>query len=376
MKITIAPDSFKGSLTAEEASQVMANAIRSLDDTVQCVQRPMADGGEGTIDALVYATEGRRLYFDVTGPLGDTITSVVGINGITGEAMIESSSVCGMEQVPESERNPMMTTSYGLGELLLKVLDHGYEQILIGLGGSIVNDGGIGMLNALGARFYDEYGMVLDVYGRDLLSLSSVDLSGLDERLNTCTIRVASDVDNPLTGVKGATYVFGPQKGASELMIQQLDEAMQLYSELVENEIGKSFVYRPGAGAAGGLGFALMVIGGDIKSGAYLIADAVKLEEAIQAGDLVITGEGKSDDQTFYGKAPGYIARLCQNYHTPCLLMAGALDDPDGDLRKLFTDVFSTTDESMPIADQMANASQLLFNQTIDAFKSYLSNQS
>ncbi|NIK13252.1 glycerate kinase [Alkalibacillus almallahensis] len=371
MKITLSPDSFKGSLSAQQVSDVMSEAVHSIMPNADCAQLPMADGGEGTIDALVHATKGKRVNVLITGPLGERINTVMGFDGYTNEAILEVASVCGIDQVEKSNRNPMNTTSYGLGELMKYALDQGYTQLLIGLGGSVVNDGGIGMLTALGARFYDADGYTLEGYGRDLLLVDQVDFSNLDSRLKKSEIRVATDVDNPLTGTNGATYVFGPQKGASKLMVQQLDDAMHSYSSLVEDEIKGSFQYRPGAGAAGGLGFALMAIGAELKSGASLIASTIGLEQAISTSELVITGEGKSDEQTLSGKAPSYVAQLSQHHQVICVLISGAIDDPEGKLRDGFSGVFSTIQKPMTEADSMANVSDLLYHQTANIVHFY-----
>ncbi|MDQ0160248.1 glycerate kinase [Alkalibacillus salilacus] len=371
MRFTISPDSFKGSLSAQQASDVISEAVHSIMPEADCVQLPMADGGEGTIDALVHATNGNRIDLSITGPLGERINTVMGINGYTNEAILEVASVCGMDQIEKDDLNPMNTTSYGLGELMKYALDQGYNQLLIGLGGSVVNDGGIGMLTALGARFYDADGYTLEGYGRDLLLVDQVDFSNLDPRLKKSEIRVASDVDNPLTGTNGATYVFGPQKGATKLMIQKLDEAIKSYSSLVEDEIKGSFQFRPGVGAAGGLGFALMTIGAELKSGALLIASAIGLEQGIATSQLVITGEGKSDEQTLFGKAPSHVAQLSRHHQVGCLLISGAIDDPEGKLRDVFSGVFSTIQKPMSEEKSMENASDLLYQQTANIVHFY-----
>ncbi|GAA0454553.1 glycerate kinase [Alkalibacillus silvisoli] len=371
MKITISPDSFKGSLSAKQASNMIEEGCQTVFSKAVCRKIPMADGGEGTVDALIYSTNGKRLHYDVTGPLGNTISTFMGESGVNHEALIEVASVCGLVQVPESKRCPLNTTSYGLGELISIALDEGYRKLLIGLGGSATNDGGLGMLQALGAKFYNYEGDEVGSFGRDLLNVDQVDLQGLDSRLQDCDIKVASDVENPLCEENGASHVFGPQKGATEEVVEQMDVALAHYSTVVETALSKSFANTKGAGAAGGLGFALMSIGAVITSGAEVIGEVTQLEEQIRTSDLVITGEGKSDFQTFYGKAPGYVAKLAKKHDIPCILISGAIDDQEGKLRELFLGVFSITNEPMSLAECMDNAEKLLLTQTANVVHFY-----
>ncbi|WP_017185388.1 glycerate kinase [Alkalibacillus haloalkaliphilus] len=364
MKITVSPDSFKGSLSAKQASNVIEQGCQTADPSVVIKKIPMADGGEGTVDALIYSTNGKRLHFEVTGPLGEPISTIMGESGVNHEALIEVASVCGLMQVPKEKQNPLFTTSYGLGELVKKALDVGYRQLLIGLGGSATNDGGLGMLQALGAKFYDESNHEVGFYGNDLQFVARVDLTNLDPRLEQCEIKVASDVENPLCGENGASHVFGPQKGASEQIVKQMDEALAHYSQVVEGELGRTYKNKQGAGAAGGLGFALMVMGGEIMSGAQVVGEIARLEDEIKSSQLVVTGEGQSDFQTFFGKAPGYVAKLAKRHNVPCVLISGAVDDREGKLRDLFSGVFAITNEPMSLAECMENADQLLLQQT------------
>ncbi|MDQ0353002.1 glycerate kinase [Alkalibacillus filiformis] len=364
MKITVSPDSFKGSLSAKQASNVIEQGCQTVDSSAVIKKIPMADGGEGTVDALIYSTNGKRLHCEVTGPLGEPISTIMGESGANHEALIEVASVCGLMQVPKEKQNPLFTTSYGLGELVKKALDVGYRQLLIGLGGSATNDGGLGMLQALGAKFYDRNHEKVGFYGNDLQFVEYVDLTNLDPRLKQCEIKVASDVENPLYGESGASHVFGPQKGASIQVVKQMDEALARYSQIVESELGQTYKNKQGAGAAGGLGFALMVIGGEITSGAQVVGEVARLEDEIKSSQLVVTGEGQSDFQTFYGKAPGYVASLAQKHNVPCVLISGAIADQDGKLRELFSGVFSITNQPMSLEDCIKNADQLLLQQT------------
>ncbi|AQQ52390.1 glycerate kinase [Planococcus lenghuensis] len=363
MKIVIAPDSFKGSLSAAEAAGAMAKAIRQIDGEISVVSKPMADGGEGTMEALLTATTGKRVPVTCTGPIGEKINTYYARIG-TDTAIIENASIAGLIQVPESSRNPDFTTSFGIGEVIKHALDQGCTSFIIGLGGSATNDGGLGMLMALGMEAWDENGKKLGAFGQDLLNVDRISMDKLDVRLTSVAIRVASDVDNPLCGPRGATYVYGPQKGALERQLAPYDNAMSKYGKLLESELKRNFMDQPGAGAAGGLGFAFLSLGAQLVSGAKLLADAIEVENEIQDASLVLTGEGQSDEQTLYGKAPGYIAELAQKHGVPVILISGSLS---GDLTKLqtrFAGCFSIVNKPMPLQECMANAEPLLIEQT------------
>lgn len=323
MNVVIAPDSFKGSLSAKEISLIMKKSCLDVFPDAEVILKPMADGGEGTLDSLLFTTKGKRLHIPCTGPLGEKIKAPVGILGDGKTAVIEVASVSGITQVPEHKRNPYRTTTYGIGQCIQFVLDQGLRNIVIGLGGSATNDGGMGMLSALGAQFFSEDNEKPGMFGYDLLKIARVDLSRLDERLRHTRILIASDVRNPLCGQQGASHVYGPQKGATRDQVLQLDRALDRYSNLLEKQTGIQAKHTPGAGAAGGLGFALLSLGAKIKSGAELIASYSHLEETVAGADLVLTGEGQSDRQTFYGKAPGYVAQLCKKYGVPSILLSG-----------------------------------------------------
>ncbi|AXI39256.1 glycerate kinase [Bacillaceae bacterium ZC4] len=363
MNIVVAPDSFKGSLTSSQAANIMKQAILDLHygDTVRT--KPMADGGEGTVDALLASSAGDRIEVTCTGPLGKKIKTYYAILE-NNTAAIEVANIAGLVQVPPSQRNPDVTTTFGLGEVMKDALDKGCKSFIIGLGGSATNDGGLGFLQALGMKAWDKEGKEAGIFGKDLLEVNQVSFDRLDPRLEHITIKVACDVDNPLCGEKGASAVYGPQKGASSKQIPIYDEALARFAALIEKQKGKVFINVKGAGAAGGLGFAFLVLGAKLISGAELVAEASNLKEAIEQADLVITGEGQSDEQTLYGKAPGYIADLAQIYGVPTILISGSLAGNLDVLRSKFHGCFSIITKPLTIEECMDQAKQLLYNQT------------
>ncbi|WP_088052434.1 glycerate kinase [Virgibacillus dakarensis] len=363
MNIVVAPDSFKGSLTSVEASEIMKSAILNVDSGYSVTMKPMADGGEGTLESLLKARNGERIEVDCTGPLGDKVTTSYGIiNGKT--AVIECANIVGLTQVPENKLNPDNTTTYGIGEVIIHALNKGCESFIIGLGGSSTNDGGLGMLLALGMSAWDKDGNQITGYGRDLYSVERVQFDNLDTRIAKVEINIASDVENPLCGELGATSVFGPQKGASPKQVKQLDEALRHFGNLVESELHVNIQEIPGAGAAGGLGFALMAIGGSLVSGAALVGDAIGIESAIEAAELVVTGEGQSDEQTLYGKAPGYVATIAKKYGVPVVLISGSLNGNLDPLRERFSGCFSIINKPLSLQQCFEKADKLLFEQT------------
>ncbi|WP_164667936.1 glycerate kinase [Virgibacillus doumboii] len=363
MNIVVAPDSFKGSLTSIQASDIIKEAIKSVDARYQITMKPMADGGEGTLQSLLTSTHGTSIPVKCTGPLGgeiDTAYAIVNSN----TAIIECASIAGLVQVPRFKRDPDITTTYGIGEVIIDALDKGCTSFVFGLGGSATNDGGLGMLMALGMKAWDENGNELEPFGKDLHRVTKVSFSGLDSRLLHAAIQVACDVDNPLCGERGATKVFGPQKGATEEQIGQYDMALDKYGDIIEGVFEKRLKNIPGAGAAGGLGFALLAIGAELISGAELLAGTMNVEGAIQHADLVLTGEGQSDEQTLYGKAPGYIASLAQKYHVPAILLSGSLDGDLDVLRERFAGCFSIVNKPLTLEECMEKADELLYEQT------------
>ncbi|MFD1362122.1 glycerate kinase [Lentibacillus salinarum] len=363
MNITVAPDSFKGSLTSIQASEIMQKAIMEIDKSAQVTLIPMADGGEGTLESLLAATEGMRIPITCTGPLGEKVeTSYAIVDSNT--AIIECASIAGLVQVPEDKRDPDLTTTWGIGEVMLDALDRDCTRFILGLGGSATNDGGLGMLQALGMQAWDQQGNEVGMFGKDVQCVSDVCFEKIDPRLAGTDIKVACDVDNPLGGERGATSVYGPQKGLEAAQIKRYDMALEQYADAVESVLKQQFKNIPGAGAAGGLGFALLAIGGNLVSGAELLADAMNAEEAIHGADLVLTGEGQSDEQTLYGKAPGFVASLAQTHQVPVVLISGSLDGDLNTLRERFSGCFSIVNKPLSLNECMEQADKLLFEQT------------
>ncbi|MGP4041500.1 glycerate kinase [Gracilibacillus sp. D59] len=363
MKIVVAPDSYKGSLSATEVAYTIKIAIQACGDH-DVITKPMADGGEGTIEAILSATSGEQVEISTLGPLGNPIeTSYAIINKTT--AVIETAMHAGLYQVPHEKQNPDLTTTYGMGQAILDALDKGCQQIIIGLGGSATNDGGLGLLQALGLKAFDKNGKQLDKFGKDLLHTDSVQLDDLDPRLKHVDFRIACDVDNPLCGKLGASSIYGPQKGATPEQIRLYDEALHHFANLIETHLDNSWQQTPGAGAAGGLGFAFLTLGAKLESGASLIADAINLEQNIKEAELIFTGEGQSDEQTLYGKAPGFVAELANKYDTPTILLSGSLGGNTAKLREQFAGCFSIVNKPLSLAECMDNTSTLLKEQTM-----------
>lgn len=361
MKVVIATDSFKGSLGSLEAGTIMKQAILREIQHAAVTVIPIADGGEGTVDTLVAATNGTLFPFTATGPLGERVDVQFGLLP-EGIAVLEAASICGLVMVAPAKRNPMRTTSRGIGEVLLAALDQGHRRFILGLGGSATNDGGVGMLQALGGLFLDANGNPVDGFGDSLADIRAVDLTRLDARLKDCDIQVACDVKNPLCGDNGATYVFGPQKGGTPEQLQALEAAMQAYAVMVEEQLRQpGLSLQPGAGAAGGLGFAMLVLGAKLMPGAEVLGKAVKLQEHIAGADWVITGEGRSDNQTLYGKLPIHVAELAQAAGVPALLISGSLGSGSEELLDHFRATFSIVPEPVTLETCMENAETYLY---------------
>lgn len=326
MKVVIAPDSFKESLPASVAADRIEAGFREVFPTADYVKLPIADGGEGTVEAMVAATEGRLVALRVRGPLGEETEAFYGITGDGKTAVIEMAVASGLALVPLESRNPLKTTSFGTGELILHALDAGLREFIIGIGGSATNDAGAGMLQAMGARFLDQHDREIPSGGGGLALLERIDCSRLDPRLRDSRFLVACDVDNPLIGPKGASTVFGPQKGADPEMVKELDANLGRFAERVAADLGKQVAEAPGGGAAGGMGAALLAfLDAELRPGIQIIMEAVGLEQALAGADLVITGEGKIDAQSIHGKAPLGVARAASRQGIPAVGIAGTL---------------------------------------------------
>ncbi|WP_040213689.1 glycerate kinase [Clostridium polynesiense] len=328
MKFVLAPDSFKESMTAKEAADAMERGIKRVIKDAECIKVPMADGGEGTVQSLVDATFGEIINVKVLGPLGKETEASFGILGDGSTAVIEMASASGLHLVDKSERNPLLTTTYGTGMLIKAALDRGVKNILIGIGGSATNDGGAGMIQALGAKLLDENQKELPFGGGSLGNLKDIDLSNLDPRLKDLKIEVACDVTNPLTGENGASHVFGPQKGATLEMVQILDKNLAHYSAVIKEKLGKDIANEPGAGAAGGLGGGLMAfLNAELKRGIDLVIKFTGLEEKVKGADYVFTGEGSIDFQTICGKTPYGVSATAKKHGIPVIAFAGRIGD-------------------------------------------------
>ena len=328
MKIVIAPDSFKESLSASEVADQIEAGFRDVFPDSEYAKLPMADGGEGTVAALAAATLGKIVNISVTGPLGEKVDAFYGITGDEKTAIIEMAAASGLNLVPTGLRNPFKTTSYGTGELILAALDTGLREFIIGIGGSATNDGGAGMLQALGVKLLDRKGLEIAYGGEALAQLDRIDLSCFDPRLQHCKVQVACDVDNPLCGAKGASSVFGPQKGATPEMVASLDSSLGHFAKLIQRDLQRDVANIPGAGAAGGMGAAFLAfLDAQLSPGIDIVVQATGLEEAIRAADLVITGEGRMDAQSAHGKAPVGVARVAGRYQVPVIGISGSLGD-------------------------------------------------
>lgn len=327
LRIVIAPDSFKGSLSAVEVCRVIKEAIIEVAPAADVTELPLADGGEGTLDCLVVATGGVKRVVRVSDPLGRPITAHYGVLGDGEVAVIELAQASGLSQLIREEYNPLVTSTFGTGQLLKAALDDGYRNFIIGLGGSATNDAGMGLLKALGMKFYDSYGAELADGGAALENLHTMDDSALHPALAECTFIVASDVDNPLTGAQGASFVFGPQKGATADMVRELDEALTHVAQIVKDQYGIDLHALVGGGAAGGVGATVQAfLRAEYKSGINVVMEAMGAREVIQQADLVFTGEGKLDVQTLSGKVIAGVATYANTHFVPVIALAGSVE--------------------------------------------------
>lgn len=326
MKVIIAIDSLKGSLSSMEAGMAIKDGILAAKPDAEVIVKPLADGGEGTTDALIEGMNGERIDLTVTGPMHTPVDAYYGYLKDTNTAVMEMASAAGITLVPDSEKNPLLATSYGVGEMINDAIQRGCRNFIIGIGGSVTNDGGIGMLKALGVRFLDENGEDAGEGGQALAKVARIDVSGMNPLLKECHIQVACDVNNPLCGENGSTYVYGPQKGVTEDMKKTLDEAMAHFARVTSETLENDYMNTPGAGAAGGLGYAFLAYtGAALTPGIELILDAVGLEEELSGADVVVTGEGRLDFQTAMGKAPVGVARLAKKYNAKVIAFAGSV---------------------------------------------------
>ncbi|MDR0576427.1 MAG: glycerate kinase [Candidatus Accumulibacter sp.] len=366
MRIVVAPDSYKGSVSALGVAQAMERGILRVFPEADVRKIPIADGGEGTVEALVAATNGAMRRMDVTGPLGERVTAHWGVLGDGRTAVIEMAAASGLPLVPAERRDPRISTTRGTGELMRAALDAGLRKIIIGIGGSATNDGGAGMARALGARFLDDGGRELPDGGAALSRLARIDLSGLDPRLEDCRITVACDVDNPLCGPRGASAVFGPQKGATPEIVAELDAALGHFSTLAEKAAGRAVAGLSGAGAAGGLGAGLMYFTpAQLRPGVEIVLDAVNFAGVAEGAAFVLTGEGRTDFQTAFGKAPVGVARVAKRFGAPVFCLSGGLGDGADDVLAQGIDaVMSICDRPLTLDECMKTGGALIESAT------------
>ena len=362
MKVVIAPDSYKGCLSALEVAKAMERGVLSVFPSAEVRKIPIADGGEGTVAALVTATNGQLRQAEVTDPLGNKISAHWGVLGDGRTAVIEMAAASGLPLVPKEKRDPRVTTTYGTGELIKAALAEGLAKIIIGIGGSATNDGGTGMARALGVRFLDAAGQEVAAGGGSLAEICQIDATGLDPRLKNTEIVVACDVDNPLCGTRGASAVFGPQKGATPEMVQQLDAGLAKYASCARQATGRDVAEKAGAGAAGGLGAGLMFFTpAQLKPGVEIVLDAVGFSDIVRDADFVITGEGRTDFQTAFGKAPVGVAKVAKTHGAPVFCISGGLGEGADDVLAQGIDaVMSICDRPLSLEECMAAAAQLI----------------
>ena len=370
-KVLIASDSFKGSASSSQVAEYIAKGIKKVDATIDIKKIPIADGGEGTIESLLSACHGKSYTKKVVGALGSEINATWGMMS-DDEAVIEVAEAAGFI-VDKSKVSPMKTTTYGVGQLIEEALNNDVKTIYIGLGGSSTTDGGVGLAQALGVHFYDDNGQEVGLGGQELIKIKDIDISNIDGRLSKCQIIGLSDVTNPLTGEEGSAYVFSPQKGATSDEVEQLELGLQNLRKVSKKALGKEYGDTPGAGAAGGIGFALLtLLGGQLESGIQKIMRLIKLEEEIKRADLVITGEGQMDGQSIKGKAPIGIAKLAKKYKLPVIAITGSIGNS---IEKVYENdvdlVISSTSSPMTLEEAVKNSDKLLGLAGMTAIKAY-----
>ena len=362
MRIIIAPDSYKGSVSALGVAEAMERGVLRVFPDADIFKIPIADGGEGTVDALVMATGGQKVVQQVSGPLGEPVVAYWGVLGDGETAVIEMAAASGLPLVPKDKRDPRIASTYGTGQLIKAALDEGLRKIIIGIGGSATNDGGVGMAKALGARFLDSSGAELVPGGAALAQLAAIDLSSFDARLADTAIMVACDVDNPLCGCRGASAVYGPQKGATPGMVSELDAALAHYASIATEATGNDIASCAGAGAAGGLGAGLLFFTkAQLRPGVEIVLETTGFADLVSQSQLVITGEGRTDFQTAFGKAPVGVAKVAKRYGVPVVCLSGGLGDGADDVFGQGIDgIMSAIPQPMTLEDCMKQGESLI----------------
>ncbi len=376
LKILVACDKYKGSLSALEVCSIVADTIREIDKDIEVVVAPMADGGEGTVSTLVESQDGKFINLEVRGPLGDPVKARFGIiKGNVG--IIEMAAASGLWLVLEGRGNPMEATTYGTGQLIGEALDLGCKKIIVGIGGSATTDAGMGMAQALGVRFYAENGDELGLGGKQMQKVERIDISGTHPGVGKAEIDVACDVDNPLYGRRGAAYVYSPQKGAGKKMVEELDRGLRNIARVIEKDLGKDIRDMKGAGAAGGLGGGLAAfLGAKLRPGVDIVMESISLENKMKGSDLVISGEGAMDEQTYYGKSAYGVARLAYKYSIPVITINGSVFGDRRDIKeeysRLFSGNFSIINKPMELDEAIRDTKKLLKNATRELIIFYL----
>ncbi len=373
MKVVIAPQGFKGNLTALEVGKAIEKSVKKIVPDAQTVIKPMADGGEGTVQALVDALGGKIMATEVTDPLGGRIVAKWGLLK-DKTAVIEMAAASGLPLVPKEKRNPLITTTYGTGELIETALDNGCKKLIIGIGGSATNDGGAGMLQALGIKLLDDKGKDLPFGGAALARLARIDVSGMDKRLKDFEVILACDVNNPLCGLRGASAVYGPQKGATPELVKQLDAALSHYANIVKKDLNIDLRELPGAGAAGGLGMGLMVfLKAKMIPGIDVVIEATKLVDVLKVADLVFTGEGRIDFQSVCGKVPTGVALSAKKFGIPVIALVGEMGKDYQLVYEQGIDAILTIAPGpITLEDSMKDAERLVINAAENAMRLFM----
>ena len=371
MKIVVAPQAFKGSLSATEVGNSMIKGIENVIENSTNLLVPVADGGDGTLETLVESSQGKINSIKVTGPLGEQQNSAWGALGKNKTAIIEMARSSGLALVPINKLNPLISTTYGLGEVILDALDQGYRDFIIGIGGSATNDAGAGMAQALGVKLLDSNGNELSFGGESLSKLNSIDVGGIDTRIKESNFAIACDVNNPLTGPEGASAIYGPQKGATPEMVNTLDQALTNFAEIVEKDLGIKINDVEGSGAAGGLGGGLIAfLNGKLRKGVDIVLDFVDINKALTNTNLVITGEGQLDFQTIYNKAPIGVARRAKHLGIPVIAISGSLGENFSVVHEHGIDAASSiVSKPMTLAEASKNAPELISAATEQALR-------